>query len=88
MVLRLIIGQKKEAPFRGGESVLASRSSRKTNACLGVAFRRRPLRGDSVPLHGPAAREYALPTSGCGSPRGLVSLKTLKNPKAETLRQL
>ena len=31
--------------------------------------------GDSVPFHGPAAREYARPTFGCGSLRGFCSIE-------------
>ena len=51
-----------QGPFRGGESVLASRSSRETLFLAKEAFSSTCVMGDSVPFHGPAAREYARAT--------------------------
>jgi hypothetical protein len=59
-------GLKEEERVRGGESVIASRSNRETIQQKREAFLLNRGDGDSVPFHGPAAREYAHPTSVCG----------------------
>ena len=39
------------------------------------------MMGDSVPLHGPAARDYALPTCDYGASEGACSIENVEEPK-------
>ena len=75
-----MMGRKNKDRVRGGESLLASRSSRETIYQNKRLFSHTSVMGDSVPLCEPAARDYALPTCVPGFSAGYCSIENVEEP--------